>query len=139
MRKILVALDGSKNSIRGLSKAIEMAKEDGAKIIGLNVVQVPISYFVSRPKMKIEEGMIKTSKKILQNAKKRCDKSGVHFDSEVIPGGDAGYDIVKYSKKHKVDTIVIGARGLSQVKEIFLGSVSNYVLHKSKIPVMIVK
>jgi nucleotide-binding universal stress UspA family protein len=35
--------------------------------------------------------------------------------------------------------IVIGARGRSRAKEIFLGSVSNYVVHKSKLPVLIVK
>jgi nucleotide-binding universal stress UspA family protein len=34
---------------------------------------------------------------------------------------------------------VIGSRGMGAVKEIFLGSVSNYVLHKSKKPVLIVK
>ncbi|HUU48347.1 MAG TPA: universal stress protein, partial [Nitrosopumilaceae archaeon] len=33
----------------------------------------------------------------------------------------------------------IGSRGMGSAKEIFLGSTSNYVLHKSKRPVMIVK
>jgi nucleotide-binding universal stress UspA family protein len=33
----------------------------------------------------------------------------------------------------------MGARGLGAIKEAFLGSVSNYVLHKSKVPVLIVK
>jgi len=37
------------------------------------------------------------------------------------------------------DLIVIGSRGMGSAKEIFLGSVSNYVLHKSKKPVLIVK
>ncbi|MGI0065694.1 MAG: universal stress protein [Nitrosotalea sp.] len=35
--------------------------------------------------------------------------------------------------------IVMGARGLSAFKKIFLGSVSSYVLQKAKIAVMIVK
>ena len=58
IRKILVALDGSKNSARGLTKAIEMAKISNSKIIGINVVELPMSYFLSRPKMKIKRIII---------------------------------------------------------------------------------
>ena len=139
MKKILVALDGSKNSIRGLAKAIEIAKADKSKIIGVNVIELPLSYFVTRPKKEMKNIIAKKSKTIMDEAKKKCDYTKVDFESKIIPGGDAGYDIVKYAKKQNVDTIVIGARGISPVKEMFLGSVSNYVLHKSKIPVMIVK
>jgi nucleotide-binding universal stress UspA family protein len=42
-------------------------------------------------------------------------------------------------KKQNFDLIVIGSRGLGSAKEFFLGSTSNYVLHKSKKPVLIVK
>ncbi len=89
--------------------------------------------------MEIKNDMAKSSKRILENAKTRCFKAGITFESKIIPGGDIGYDIVKFSKKCKADVIVIGARGLNPLKEMFLGSVSNHVLHKSKIPVLIVK
>lgn len=139
MKKILVALDGSKNSQRGLIKAIEIAKENQAKIIGLNIVNLPISYFVTKPKMELKENMVEHSKRIISEAKRKCKSADVEFESKIIPGGDPGYDIVKFSIKAKVDIIVVGARGLNPLKEIFLGSVSNYVLHKSKIPVLVVK
>ena len=139
VRNILVALDGSKNSIRALSKAIEIAKENQSRIIGLNIIEVPISYFASKPRIKIKEDVIKTSQKLLKNAEVKCKKLGIEFKSQIIPGGDPAYDIVKYSKNHKVDTIVVGARGLNPIKAMLLGSVSNYVLHKSKIPVLVVK
>ena len=53
----------------------------------------------------------------------------------------AGYDIVLFGngKRNKIDIIVIGARGISFAREIFLGSTSHFVLHKSKISVMVVK
>ena len=139
MKKILVALDGSKNSVRGLAKAIEMAKINNSKIIGINVVELPMSYFLGRPKMKIKTDMAKESKKILESAKKKCERSRIDFELKIIPGGDPGYDIVKFAKKTNVDVIVIGARGLNPIKEMFLGSVSNYILHKSKIPVLVIK
>ncbi|MFQ5573134.1 MAG: universal stress protein, partial [Nitrosopumilaceae archaeon] len=63
------------------------------------------------------------------------------FKGISLKGADPGFDIVKFAhnKKNKIDLIVIGARGLGSVKEVFLGSVSNYVVHKSKIPVVLVK
>ena len=56
-------------------------------------------------------------------------------------GDEPGYDIFKFAhyKKNKIDLVVIGARGRGLAKELFLGSVSNYVLRKSKLPVLIVK
>lgn len=139
MKRILVALDGSQNSFRGLAKAIEIAKQDQSKIIGLNILELPQSYFVTRPKTQMKAVLAKTSKNILEDAKRKCTKAGVDYESKIIPGGDIGYDIVNYSKKHKIHTIVIGARGLNPLKEMVLGSVSNYVMHKSKIPVLVVK
>jgi nucleotide-binding universal stress UspA family protein len=56
-----------------------------------------------------------------------------------IDFGDPAYMIVKFAKSLNYDIIVIGARGQSGIKDIFLGSVSNYVLHKSSAPVVIVK
>ena len=90
MRNILVALDGSNNSLRGLSKDIEIAKENQSTITGLNIIQVPLSYFVSRPKIKIPEKTVKASKTILANAKNRCTKVGISFKSQLISGGDPG-------------------------------------------------
>lgn len=139
MKKIAVALDGSKNSIRGLSKAIEIAKQDKSKILGLNIMELPQAYFVNKSKQELKEDLLKKSEKIMKSAAQKCKNAGVDFESKIHPGGDPGFDIVRYTKKYKVDTVVIGARGLNPVKELFLGSVSNYVLHKSKIPVLIVK
>ena len=42
-------------------------------------------------------------------------------------------------KKNKIDMIVIGARRMGFAREVLLGSISNYVIHKSKMPVLLVK
>ena len=129
--KILVAIDGSKNSNRGLVKAIDIAQSRGSTIVGLNVINVPISYFLHKSKTKIKTESVKNAEKILDSAKKKCLKANVNFESKMIPGGEPGYDIVKYANRNNIDLIVIGARGLHPLIEVFLGSTSNYVLHKS--------
>ena len=75
---------------------------------------------------------------IISKAKKRAAQNGIDFLDDIIYG-DEGSKIVNYANTKKFDIIVIGSRGMSSLKETFLGSTSNFVLHKSKIPVLIVK
>lgn len=132
-------MDGSKNSLRGLRKAIELAKQKNAKILALHVVKVPPAFIFRSLQSKLKIDYKKDGKRILDDVQKILKKSAVDFELKMIDGSDPGYDIVKFSQKHRFDMIVIGARGLNPIKEMFLGSVSNYVLHKSKIPVLVVK
>jgi nucleotide-binding universal stress UspA family protein len=59
----------------------------------------------------------------------------------VIMEGQPGLDVIRvaHNKKNKVDLIVVGSRGRGSAKEIFFGSTSNYILHKAKMPVIVVK
>jgi nucleotide-binding universal stress UspA family protein len=137
IKKILVPIDGSKNSMRGLNEAIYLARQCHAVIIGLYVIEVPPGIVLN--KIKLESGSLKAVEMLMDAAKTKAGRHGVQFNYKIIKGADPGYDIVQYSKNHKNDLIVIGARGMSALKEMFLGSTSNYVLHKSKTPVLIVK
>jgi nucleotide-binding universal stress UspA family protein len=74
----------------------------------------------------------------MNKAKTFCSQNGILFYRKIIKG-DEGPKIVKFANDNNFDLIVIGSRGMSSIKEIFLGSTSNYVVHKSKTPVLIVK
>ena len=138
-KKILVPLDGSKNSIRGLDMAIHLARQSQGVIVGLSVKSVPGIYAI-HPLGFLDFNTSKEMKKTLDDAKLRAAKKGIKLVSKSITG-DPGYDIARFvnNKRNGIDLVVIGARGRSSAKELFLGSVSNYVLHKSKKPVLVVK
>ncbi len=140
IKKILVPLDGSKNSMRGLDEAIYLARQCHATITAIYAKHYP-PLFVLHPLAFIDINFQKEGKKILDPAKTRAAKHGIRLISKIIGGGDPGYDIVRYAhnKKNKIHMIVIGSRGRSKAKEVFLGSVSNYIVHKSKLPVLVVK
>ena len=140
IKKILVPLDGSKNSIRGLDEAIYIARQCHATITAIYAKHYPPG-FVLHPTGFIGIDFKKLGKKILDPAKTRAAKRGVLLISKIIGSGDPRYDIARFAhpRKNKFDLIVIGARGNGIVKDLFFGSVSNYVVHKAKIPVMIVK
>jgi len=138
-KKILVPLDGSKNSLRGLDMAIHIARQSQGTITALAVKSVPGIYAI-HPLGFLDFNSMTEVKKLLEDAKVRAAQKGIQLTGKAI-SGDPGYDIARFANnsKNRIDLIVIGARGLSSAKEIFLGSVSNYVLHKSKKPVLIVK
>ncbi|MFQ5440301.1 MAG: universal stress protein [Nitrosopumilaceae archaeon] len=136
-KKILVALDGSKNSTRALRNAIQLAKQIDASITGIFVVQsFPtemglVSTIVGKEKSK-------HFKKVMQMAKTMCSKKSIEF-FDVIRYGEEGRIIVSFANKNNFDLIVIGSRGMGKLGEVFLGSTSNYVVHSSKLPVLIIK
>ena len=138
-KKILVPLDGSSNSLRGLDMAIHIARQSQGTITALAVKTVPGIYAI-HPLGFLDFNSMKEVKQLLDDAKVRAAKKGIMLTGKAI-AGDPGYDIAKFAntKNNGIDLIVIGARGRSSAKELFLGSVSNYVLHKSKKPVLIVK
>ncbi len=140
IKNILVPLDGSKNSIRGLDEAILLARECHATITAVYAKHYPTA-FVLHPLGFLDINFKKEGKKIFDAAKTRAAKKGILLKHKIIAGSDPGYDIVRYSNRNKpkFDMVVIGARGMGMVKEVFFGSVSNYIVHRASMPVLVVK
>ena len=136
--KILVPLDGSKNSIRGLETAITLARECGATITGVYSIHAP-PHSEFKGVGSVEKSLNKEVEKFMGDAKLLAAQNGIVFKDKIMRG-EIGYNIIKTTQgKTKFDMIVMGSRGRSSAKEMFFGSVSNYVIHTSKIPVLIVK
>jgi nucleotide-binding universal stress UspA family protein len=137
IKKILVPLDGSSNSFRGLDVAIQMARDAHATITGLYVAGI-VKPRTNEPISPLEKILLEHAQKIMKKAKLKAAQKGILFFDKVSYG-DAGQRITNIAERENSDLIVIGSRGMGSAKEIFLGSTSNYVLHKSKKPVLIVK
>ncbi len=136
IKKILVPLDGSENSYRGLDAAIYQAQKNDSVITGINVVPKIPERFKNNPPYSPEGE--KEAANIMKESKKRSLQNDVKFQEKVIHGS-TGSDIVKFAEDNNFDLIAIGARGIGSVKETFLGSVSHYISHRSKVPVLIIK
>ena len=137
IKKILVPIDGSKSSFNALDDAIEVARACHATILGVHIISFfPTGFMPSVVPYEIYQK--KEAGKFMEYAKIRAAKKGILL-KYTITFGSPVEEIVNIAKSKKFDMIVIGARGKGRMKELFLGSVSNAVLHKSQIPVMIVK
>ncbi len=137
IKKILVPLDGSRNSVRGLEMAIFLARQCRATITG--VYSHSISSNTEFPTLQsLQKKVPKQVPSFLEGMKTKAARKGVVFNYAILKGRPE-YTIIKMAHGKKFDIIVIGSRGHGAARGIFFGSVSHNVLHKSKIPVLIVK
>ncbi len=137
INKILVPMDGSRNSYRGLDQAIRLADSVNASITGLYVT--PSSIPSASPMTAgIRDNIKKEADSIMESARRKAVSQGVEFQ-ERITSGNVGSAISTYADHNKFDVVVIGSRGLSGVKQSLLGSVANHVVHAAKASVLVVK
>ena len=81
IKKILVALDGSKNSLRALTESINLSEQISASITGIFVVRAfPTETEVVRKI--IGNALNKKSKDFMKTAKSKCEKRNIEFFGE---------------------------------------------------------
>jgi nucleotide-binding universal stress UspA family protein len=141
--KILVPLDGSKHSLNALGKAIEIAKKFEGKLTlihayTIRLVSLPKEYAHAETTPEMVEVSGDAGAKLLADAKAKAKAAGVDVETLLVVG-PAVETIIEASENGEFDLIVIGARGLSPIKEIVLGSVSHGVTAHAKCPVLVVK
>jgi nucleotide-binding universal stress UspA family protein len=141
VKRILVPLDGSANALRSLKNALDLAIQCGAEVIGLHVMTDMSLFAASHATIISESKWPSYVKDIMRNARKIASNRKIQYEEIVIGGKVAGYDIVTFadSKSNAIDLIVMNRRGLSFPKEVILGSTTNFVIHKSKTPVLVIK
>jgi len=73
-----------------------------------------------------------------QTIKMMQEEYGVEATS-VLLRGDAATEIIEYVKAHQIDLIIAGARGLSPMKRLLLGSLTRKLIHYAGCSVLVVK
>lgn len=136
IRQILVPLDGSKSSEKGLARAIYLSKLTNAEITGLTVVNVHPT--LAATVVKYKKFLTEKSQERLDSIKEKCQKEGIKFKTKILYGKPST-EIANYAQKEKLDLIVIGSRGLSGLKRTMLGSIASATVQKSKVAVLVVK
>ncbi len=137
-KKILLPLDGSLNSIRGLNEAISLARQTEAKITGIHIIPRFLRFEAQKTKY-YRAQLARDAKRYLDKARTSAARNGVDFIDKVATSRDKVQTIVGFAKKNKFDIIVIGSRGLGSPKADYLGSVAHGIVNSSRIPVLVVK
>ena len=141
MQKVLLAVDGSDNSLRAVAYMIK--RVSGAKDqyeVGLVNVQYAlhgtVATFIDAQQLKEyhhDEGM-----KVLAPAQAQLDAAGIASAPHLFVGDPAEL-ISRFAAEQGFDEIVIGSRGLSGIGSLLVGSVATKIVHLAKVPVVLVK
>jgi len=139
--RIVVAYDHSELSKKALKMAMNLVKQDKQiEILVLMVLQParPMVYSYGYAFEAIQDSEREEVNSIRKEIEEDLQLLPNKTRSVVIEG-NPGVMIVEFVKQNDCDLVVMGSRGLSGLKELFLGSVSHYVVQKAPCPVFIVK
>ncbi len=145
--KILVAVDGSEVAKKSVVYAAELAKQVGASIILMTVIDRRFMIPEKGPDLVVSdlpvepmEGYFRQmAESYLEEAEKVCREKGL-TGKKVIRTGHPVEEIIEEAEASGVDLIILGSHGKSALKAALLGSVTFGVIHKdTAIPVLIVR
>ncbi len=145
--KILVATDGSEPALKSIHFSISLAKQIGANLVLLSVVDkgfflpttIPETATQTHIKEPAEDFLRRAVEIHLKDMKSLCEKNEVSSKT-VVRSGDPVEEIIQEAEESSVDLVVVGSHGKSALKDVFLGSVTDALLHKeSNVPVVVVK
>lgn len=139
--KILVPVDGSEPALDAVRHALKLKREGLRASFVLATVQEPIYAYemMLAPDAEVLERVTGAiGSRALASAEALFKAAAEPFERE-IASGFAANPLIEVAERHGCDAIVMGARGLGALRSTLLGSVSQAVLHESKLPVTIVK
>lgn len=143
---ILIATDGSSAANRAVDMAAELSVAQNCALHLLSVVrniQVPPDMqnmarveHLGETRLSVLEFV---ANQILDSALARAEAKGAAVAHKAVGYGDPATAIANYAKKHGIELLVIGTRGLSQVEGMLMGSVSRKVTEISDVNCLLVR
>jgi nucleotide-binding universal stress UspA family protein len=134
--KVLLATDGSKDAALAARAAVDVCEGTGAE---LHVVHAWHSVPTARLRPLMRAELKKLGNKLLGEGVKRVEDSGGLVTGAHLLEGRAADEILDLAEQIGAGLVVIGSRGLGPVGRIALGSVSEAVIHHSRLPVLVLR
>lgn len=143
-KKILLPLDGSERAVKALNHAVELAQKLGSKITVMYVVPSLPAYVntavdqLGHAQQTIINELTRHGREMLEEVVSSVSDKGVEIDTFTILGQPAD-EILEKAKLENYDLIIMGSRGLGEIKGYLMGSVSNRVTRHASCPVLIIR
>jgi len=146
-RRILIATDGSELAGKGLDHGLDLARAVGARVVVVTVTEPWMPAFddalalSADPDMQREyrEGCERSAQRILADAAAQAAAAGVACTTVHVPDGHPSDAIVHAAAEHGADLVVMASHGRRGLGKVLLGSQTEAVLARSKVPVLVVR
>lgn len=140
-KKILVAVDGSEQSIKALRVADGIAERNNAELIVMNAYEPSVAAMTTPTDEQAYEHLKDFAKKNindpLADAVKEISED-VNYVA-ITETGNPKAEIVRYAENNGVDLIVIGATGKGAFSRLLVGSTTNFVINHAPCTVTVVR
>jgi nucleotide-binding universal stress UspA family protein len=143
-KRILVPVDGSPASSRGLGEAIELGKDQGSEMLLIHVVDEWKVAAGDIAAVNLEVGsrsLRQAGQALLGEAEARVRRAGVPVNTLLLEelGLSVGACIVQRAREWPADLIVCGTHGRRGVRRLLLGSDAEYLLRHTPVPILLVR
>lgn len=143
--KILFPVDGSDDSKKPFNHVLEIAKKFSASIVLLHAYEMP-------KQVGILEGSYALDSDFIDNAEENLISNGTYLVNETkslieqhnikvstaLAKGDPGPAIIEIAISENCDLIIMSGKNPGFIERFFVGSVSDYVIHNTEIPVLLI-
>src|SRR5690625_4322688 len=121
-----------KNSVQNPESEVDVAS-------GIQITGTSKNMMMTK---KITNEIIENVEKQLDEIKKEFNEVGKEITTKIFmseKNKNPGENICNYAEQNDISMIVVGSRGLGNIKGLFLGSVSNEIVQKANVPVLVMK
>lgn len=142
---ILFPTDGSDHSEKALHFVKDFAQKYKSRVTVLHVYDIigdtdlfNLGGHMADYMTELEKLVREKSQKILDHSKVLLEEYQIETDTLLLKGNPK-HEIPRIAEAKECDMILLGSRGMGTLKGILIGSVSNYVVHHSECPVLLIR
>jgi nucleotide-binding universal stress UspA family protein len=143
--KIMVAFDGSKDSVKAVDFGCSLADKYGSTLVVVHVYSTAFPLYsgvapVPVPEFEGAEALSKErARGVLADGIELAEGHGMKARGELLEASSTIQALLEFASSEKADLIVVGTRGVTGFKKLILGSVSSGLVSHSECPVLVVR
>jgi len=149
LRHVVIGVDGSDNADRAMSFVAGLEPSRGARVTvftAVDIMHAPAHRLaptatratVAEEVARINDGRRAGARNVLSRAAKTLSDAGWKVD-QVLTDGAPLRDLLATVSTARADLLVVGARGVTGLRHLLLGSVAQGALNRSPVPVLVVR
>jgi nucleotide-binding universal stress UspA family protein len=141
IKTIVLGYDGSEGAARALQLTAALAGMTNAKVVVVNAFETTlvVNSFETRS-TELQEArlgrIVAKAEATADEGVRELEKAGIVAEADVLEGS-AGECLLGVADSRKADLIVVGRRGHGLLADLLLGSTSEYVVRRAKVPVLV--
>lgn len=137
---LVIAVDGSSTSLQAVRRGMALVQAGLKAHITLVNVQEPASLLelATQDADAIAQAATEAGEHLMAQATALLDQAGLTYSTEVVLG-EPGTVLLDMAESLNACMLIVGARGMGAIRRAFIGSVSQAVLNRATLPVLIVK